>query len=113
LLPGPQLRRVRTTIGAEKRDNPMMRFPSMSDFMRAMGGGPRRPHIAAPALLVVNPRPAVAVPGASGLPFGHPHPAALRLRDGRDASARHATTLAAEAARAHVPLVSRWAVTAP
>lgn len=28
-----------TTIGDEKRHNPMMRFPSMSDFLRAMGGG--------------------------------------------------------------------------
>ena len=26
-----------TTIGAEKRHNPMMRFPSMSDFLRQMG----------------------------------------------------------------------------
>ena len=33
---GPQ-----TTIGAEKRGNPMMRFASMSDFLAAMGGGRR------------------------------------------------------------------------
>ena len=28
-----------TTIGEEKRENPMMRFPSMADFLRVMGGG--------------------------------------------------------------------------
>jgi glyoxylase-like metal-dependent hydrolase (beta-lactamase superfamily II) len=28
-----------TTIGDEKRHNPMMRFSSMSDFLRVMGGG--------------------------------------------------------------------------
>jgi glyoxylase-like metal-dependent hydrolase (beta-lactamase superfamily II) len=39
VLPGHNYGGSRTTIGAEKRLNPMMRFPSMSDFMRAMGGG--------------------------------------------------------------------------
>jgi glyoxylase-like metal-dependent hydrolase (beta-lactamase superfamily II) len=28
-----------TTIGDEKRQNPMMRFPSMTDFLQVMGGG--------------------------------------------------------------------------
>jgi len=39
VLPGHNYGGSRTTIGAEKRLNPMMRFPSMSDFMLAMGGG--------------------------------------------------------------------------
>lgn len=39
VLPGHNYGGSQTTIGAEKRENPMMRFPSMSDFMRAMGGG--------------------------------------------------------------------------
>ena len=39
VLPGHNYGGSQTTIGAEKRLNPMMRFPSMSDFMRAMGGG--------------------------------------------------------------------------
>jgi glyoxylase-like metal-dependent hydrolase (beta-lactamase superfamily II) len=39
VLPGHNYGGSQTTIGAEKRENPMMRFPSMSDFMRVMGGG--------------------------------------------------------------------------
>ena len=39
VLPGHNYGGSQTTIGAEKRLNPMMRFPSMSDFMRVMGGG--------------------------------------------------------------------------
>jgi len=39
LLPGHNYGGSQTTIGAEKRENPMMRFPSMSDFLRVMGGG--------------------------------------------------------------------------
>ena len=39
VLPGHNYGGSQTTIGDEKRENPMMRFPSMSDFLRAMGGG--------------------------------------------------------------------------
>jgi hydroxyacylglutathione hydrolase len=39
VLPGHNYGGSQTTIGAEKRENPMMRFPSMSDFLRVMGGG--------------------------------------------------------------------------
>ena len=39
VLPGHNYGGSHTTIGAEKRQNPMMRFPSMTDFLRAMGGG--------------------------------------------------------------------------
>ena len=39
VFPGHNYGGTSTTIGDEKRQNPMMRFPSMSDFLRAMGGG--------------------------------------------------------------------------
>jgi glyoxylase-like metal-dependent hydrolase (beta-lactamase superfamily II) len=39
VLPGHNYGGSQTTIGAEKRLNPMMRFPSMTDFLRVMGGG--------------------------------------------------------------------------
>jgi hydroxyacylglutathione hydrolase len=39
VLPGHNYGGPSTTIGAEKRSNPMMRFASMTDFLRAMGGG--------------------------------------------------------------------------
>jgi len=39
VLPGHNYGGSSTTIRDEKRLNPMMRFPSMSDFLRAMGGG--------------------------------------------------------------------------
>jgi len=39
VFPGHNYGGSSTTIGDEKRLNPMMRFPSMSDFLRAMGGG--------------------------------------------------------------------------
>ena len=39
VLPGHNYGGESTTIGAEKRHNPMMRFSSMSDFLRVMGGG--------------------------------------------------------------------------
>src|SRR5687768_16032046 len=39
VLPGHNYGGAHTTIGAEKRQNPMMRFPSMPEFLRAMGGG--------------------------------------------------------------------------
>ena len=39
VFPGHNYGGPSTTIGDEKRQNPMMRFPSMSDFLRAMGGG--------------------------------------------------------------------------
>ena len=39
VLPGHNYGGTSTTIGAEKRQNPMMRFPSMTDFLRVMGGG--------------------------------------------------------------------------
>ncbi len=37
VLPGHNYGGAETTIGAEKRHNPMMRFGSMTDFLRAMG----------------------------------------------------------------------------
>ncbi len=37
VFPGHNYGGSSTTIGEEKRSNPMMRFPSMSDFLRAMG----------------------------------------------------------------------------
>src|SRR5262245_15483507 len=37
VLPGHNYGGTSTTIGAEKRQNPMMRFASMNDFLRAMG----------------------------------------------------------------------------
>jgi hydroxyacylglutathione hydrolase len=40
VFPGHNYGGISTTIGDEKRQNPMMRFPSMSDFLRAMGRGP-------------------------------------------------------------------------
>ena len=39
VFPGHNYGGAATTIGDEKRENPMMRFPSMGDFLRAMGGG--------------------------------------------------------------------------
>ena len=39
VLPGHNYGGSQTTIGDEKRGNPMMRFSSMTDFLRAMGGG--------------------------------------------------------------------------
>jgi glyoxylase-like metal-dependent hydrolase (beta-lactamase superfamily II) len=39
VLPGHNYGGTSTTIGAEKRSNPMMRFASMTDFLRVMGGG--------------------------------------------------------------------------
>lgn len=39
VFPGHNYGGTVTTIGDEKRQNPMMRFPSMSDFLRVMGGG--------------------------------------------------------------------------
>ena len=39
VLPGHNYGGSQTTIGDEKRGNPMMRFPSMTDFLRVMGGG--------------------------------------------------------------------------
>jgi hydroxyacylglutathione hydrolase len=38
VFPGHNYGGSATTIGDEKRANPMMRFPSMSDFLRVMGG---------------------------------------------------------------------------
>ena len=38
VFPGHNYGGSTTTIGDEKRANPMMRFSSMSDFLRAMGG---------------------------------------------------------------------------
>ena len=37
VYPGHNYGGTVTTIGDEKRQNPMMRFPSMTDFLRAMG----------------------------------------------------------------------------
>jgi glyoxylase-like metal-dependent hydrolase (beta-lactamase superfamily II) len=37
VYPGHNYGGTTTTIGDEKRQNPMMRFPSVSDFLRAMG----------------------------------------------------------------------------
>jgi glyoxylase-like metal-dependent hydrolase (beta-lactamase superfamily II) len=37
VLPGHNYGGTATTIGDEKRQNPMMRFPSVTDFLRAMG----------------------------------------------------------------------------
>ncbi len=39
VFPGHNYGGTSTTIGSEKQQNPMMRFPSMSDFLRVMGGG--------------------------------------------------------------------------
>jgi len=39
VFPGHNYGGSSTTIGDEKRQNPMMRFASMSDFLRVMGGG--------------------------------------------------------------------------
>jgi hydroxyacylglutathione hydrolase len=39
VFPGHNYGGTSTSIGDEKRHNPMMRFPSMSDFLRAMGRG--------------------------------------------------------------------------
>ena len=38
VFPGHNYGGTATTIGDEKRQNPMMRFPSMRDFLAAMGG---------------------------------------------------------------------------
>jgi len=37
VFPGHNYGGASTTIGAEKRENPMMRFRTMPDFLRAMG----------------------------------------------------------------------------
>ena len=39
VFPGHNYGGTATTIGDEKRQNPMMRFPSMNDFLRVAGGG--------------------------------------------------------------------------
>ena len=39
LLPGHSYGGPSSTIGDEKRGNPFMRFPSLGDFLRVMGGG--------------------------------------------------------------------------
>jgi hydroxyacylglutathione hydrolase len=39
LLPGHNYGGPTSTIGAEKRQNPFMRFTALGDFLRAMGGG--------------------------------------------------------------------------
>jgi glyoxylase-like metal-dependent hydrolase (beta-lactamase superfamily II) len=39
LFPGHNYGGPASTIGAEKRDNPFMRFASLGDFLRTMGGG--------------------------------------------------------------------------
>ncbi len=39
LFPGHNYGGASSTIGAEKRRNPMMRFPSLADFLMMMGGG--------------------------------------------------------------------------
>jgi hydroxyacylglutathione hydrolase len=39
VFPGHNYGGTVTTIGDEKRQNPMMRFPSMTDFLRVMGRG--------------------------------------------------------------------------
>jgi len=39
LFPGHNYGGTVTTIGEEKRHNPMMRFPTMTDFLRVMGQG--------------------------------------------------------------------------
>jgi hydroxyacylglutathione hydrolase len=39
VLPGHNYGGTVTTIGDEKRHNPMMRFPTMTDFLRVMGRG--------------------------------------------------------------------------
>jgi hydroxyacylglutathione hydrolase len=39
VLPGHNYGGSQTTIGDEKRANPMMRFDSMTDFLQVMGGG--------------------------------------------------------------------------
>jgi glyoxylase-like metal-dependent hydrolase (beta-lactamase superfamily II) len=41
VFPGHNYGGTSTTIGDEKRRNPMMRFPSMTEFLRTMGGGRR------------------------------------------------------------------------
>lgn len=38
LLPGHNYGGAASTIGAQKRENPFMRFPSLGDFLRVMGG---------------------------------------------------------------------------
>ena len=39
VFPGHNYGGSSTTIGEEKRHNPMMRFPSMTEFLQVMGGG--------------------------------------------------------------------------
>ena len=41
LFPGHNYGGPSSTIGAEKRQNPFMRFASLGDFLRTMGGGAR------------------------------------------------------------------------
>lgn len=38
VFPGHNYGGISTTIGSERQQNPMMRFPSMNDFLRVMGG---------------------------------------------------------------------------
>ena len=40
LFPGHNYGGESSTIGREKRQNPFMRFASLGDFLRTMGGGP-------------------------------------------------------------------------
>jgi glyoxylase-like metal-dependent hydrolase (beta-lactamase superfamily II) len=42
LFPGHNYGGPESTIGDEKRQNPFMRFPSLGDFLRVMGGGRAR-----------------------------------------------------------------------
>jgi glyoxylase-like metal-dependent hydrolase (beta-lactamase superfamily II) len=39
LFPGHNYGGESSTLGAEKRQNPFMRFTSLGDFLRTMGGG--------------------------------------------------------------------------
>ena len=43
LFPGHNYGGASSTIGDEKRHNAFMRMSSLGDFLRAMGGGARRP----------------------------------------------------------------------
>jgi glyoxylase-like metal-dependent hydrolase (beta-lactamase superfamily II) len=40
LFPGHNYGGPASTIGDEKRQNPFMRFASLGEFLRVMGGGP-------------------------------------------------------------------------
>jgi glyoxylase-like metal-dependent hydrolase (beta-lactamase superfamily II) len=39
LFPGHNYGGASSTLGDEKRGNPFMRFPSLGEFLRMMGGG--------------------------------------------------------------------------